>query len=154
TFEALVGGHSEFATTHQQDVKEFLTHLITASGAMRTARARGTEAERKLTEMLVFGLEQRLQCTACAVVSYRVDPHDLLSVPVLDRETGKDAEGRATYEEAPLTRCIGEVLAPKASASTGARFVTFPHTLVVHAKKFRLVNWVSTKLGAWPSLAP
>ncbi|KAH8983248.1 hypothetical protein EDB86DRAFT_2834001 [Lactarius hatsudake] len=101
---------------------------------MRTAHAWGTEAERKLTEMLVFGLEQRLQCTACAVVSYRVDPHDLLSVPVLDRETGKDAEGRATYEEAPLTRCIG------------ARFVTFPHTLVVHAKKFRLVNWVSTKL--------
>ncbi|KAH9012472.1 hypothetical protein EDB84DRAFT_1583037 [Lactarius hengduanensis] len=71
---------------------------------MCAARARGTEAEHELTEMLVFGREQRLQCTAYAGVSYRVDPHDLLSVPVLARETGKDAEGRATYEEAPLTR--------------------------------------------------
>ena len=29
-----------------------------------------------------------------------------------------------------------------------ARFATFPDTLVVHAKKFQLVNWVPTKLGA------
>ena len=28
------------------------------------------------------------------------------------------------------------------------RFATFPDTLVVHAKKFQLVNWVPTKLGA------
>jgi hypothetical protein len=28
-----------------------------------------------------------------------------------------------------------------------ARFATFPDTLIVHAKKFQLVNWVPTKLG-------
>ena len=28
-----------------------------------------------------------------------------------------------------------------------ARFATFPETLVIHAKKFQLVNWVPTKLG-------
>ena len=28
------------------------------------------------------------------------------------------------------------------------RFATFPEVLVVHAKKFQLVNWVPTKLGA------
>ncbi|KAH9012581.1 hypothetical protein EDB85DRAFT_2222761 [Lactarius pseudohatsudake] len=139
TFEALVGGHSEFATTHQRDVEEFLTHLISALRRhVHCARARGTEAERELTEMLVFGLEQRLQCTACAGVSYRVDPHDLLSVPVLARETGKDAEGRATYE-APLTR---RALRDVPSHARRSR------------KKFRFVNWVSTKLGAWLSLAP
>ena len=28
------------------------------------------------------------------------------------------------------------------------RFATFPQVLVVHAKKFQLVNWVPAKLGA------
>lgn len=28
-----------------------------------------------------------------------------------------------------------------------SRFSTFPQVLVVHAKKFQLVNWVPTKLG-------
>ncbi|KAH9167660.1 hypothetical protein EDB89DRAFT_2074631 [Lactarius sanguifluus] len=77
---------------------------------MRIARASGTEAERESTETLAFGLEQCSQCTACAGVSYRVDPHDVLSVPVPERETGMNAEGRATYEEVPLTRCVDEVL--------------------------------------------
>ena len=27
------------------------------------------------------------------------------------------------------------------------RFATFPEVLVVHAKKFQLVNWVPSKLG-------
>ena len=27
------------------------------------------------------------------------------------------------------------------------KFATFPQVLVVHAKKFQLVNWVPTKLG-------
>ena len=112
TFKALVGrGHAEFATMRQQDAEEFLTHLLTALRRhAHGARARGTEAGREPTETLAFGLEQRLQCTACAGVSYRVDAHDVLSVPVPARETGKDAEGRATYEEVLLTRCVEAVL--------------------------------------------
>jgi hypothetical protein len=35
-----------------------------------------------------------------------------------------------------------------------ARFATFPDTLVIHAKKFQLVNWVPTKLGGWPRASP
>ncbi|KAH8977355.1 ubiquitin carboxyl-terminal hydrolase 14 [Lactarius akahatsu] len=160
TFKALVGrGHAEFATMRQQDAEEFLTHLLTALRRhAHGARARGTDAEREPTETLAFGLEQRLQCTACAGVSYRVDPHDVLSVPVPVRETGKDAEGRATYEEVQLTRCVEDVLGAEGleykcpqcrrdvAATRQARFATFPDTLVVHAKKFQLVNWVPTKL--------
>ncbi|KAH9012646.1 ubiquitin carboxyl-terminal hydrolase 14 [Lactarius hengduanensis] len=160
TFKALVGrGHAEFATMRQQDAEEFLTHLLTALRRhAHGARARGTDAEREPTETLAFGLEQRLQCTACAGVSYRVDPHDVLSVPVHARETGKDAEGRATYEEVQLTRCVDDVLGAEGleykcpqcrrdvAATRQARFATFPDTLVVHAKKFQLVNWVPTKL--------
>ena len=33
-------------------------------------------------------------------------------------------------------------------AGRQTRFATFPQVLVVHAKKFQLVNWVPTKLGA------
>ncbi|KAH9012648.1 hypothetical protein EDB84DRAFT_1642649 [Lactarius hengduanensis] len=131
---------------------------------MRMARASGTEAERELAETLAFGLEQCLQCTACARVSYRVDPHDVLSVPVPERETRKNAEGRATYEEVRLTRCVDEVLGaegpeykcPQCGRDVAAirRFATFPDALVVHANKFQLVNWVSTKLVVWPTLAP
>ncbi|KAI9436861.1 ubiquitin carboxyl-terminal hydrolase 14 [Lactarius indigo] len=160
SFKALVGrGHAEFATMRQQDAEEFLTHLLTALRRhAHGARARGTETEREPTETLAFGLEQRLQCTACAGVSYRVDPHDVLSVPVPARETGKDAEGRTTYEEVLLTRCVDEVFGAEGleykcpqcrrdvAATRQARFATFPDTLVVHAKKFQLVNWVPTKL--------
>ncbi|KAH9055282.1 ubiquitin carboxyl-terminal hydrolase 14 [Lactarius vividus] len=160
TFKALVGrGHAEFATMRQQDAEEFLTHLLTALRRhAHGARARGTETEHEPTETLAFGLEQRLQCTVCAGVSYRVDPHDVLSVPVPARETGKDAEGRATYEEVQLLRCIDEVFSAEGleykcpqcrrdvTATRQARFATFPDTLVVHARKFQLVNWVPTKL--------
>lgn len=161
TFKALVGrGHAEFATMRQQDAEEFLTHLLsTLRRNAHGARARGgIEAEREPTETFAFGLEQRLQCTVCAGVSYRVDAHDVLSVPVPARETGRDAEGRATYEEVPLTWCVDAVLGTEGleykcprcrrdvAATKQSRFATFPDTLVVHAKKFQLVNWVPTKL--------
>ena len=114
TFKALVGrGHAEFATMRQQDAEEFLTHLLTTLRRhAHGTRARGTtEVEHgDPTESLAFGLEQRLQCTSCAGVSYRVDPHDVLSVPVPARETGRDAEGRVTYEDVPLTQCVEIVL--------------------------------------------
>ena len=112
TFKALVGrGHAEFATMRQQDAEEFLTHLLTALRRhAHSARSAGEEREHEPTETLAFGLEQRLQCTVCAGVSYRVDAHDVLSVPVPARETGRDEEGRARYEEVLLTRCVEAVL--------------------------------------------
>lgn len=118
TFKALVGrGHAEFATMRQQDAEEFLTHLLTTLRRhAHGARARGTEAAaaaeqgHEPTESLAFGLEQRLQCTACLGVSYRVDAHDVLSVPVPARETGRDKDGKVIYEQVPLTLCVDAVL--------------------------------------------
>jgi ubiquitin carboxyl-terminal hydrolase 5/13 len=111
TFKALVGrGHAEFATMRQQDAEEFLTHLLTALRRHAHGARGGGTAEREPTEALAFGLEQRLQCTVCAGVSYRVDAHDVLSVPVPAHETGRDAEGCAVFEEVPLTRCVDAVL--------------------------------------------
>ena len=36
------------------------------------------------------------------------------------------------------------------SVGRRTRFATFPQVLVVHAKKFQLVNWVPAKLGTSP----
>ncbi|KAH9970100.1 hypothetical protein BGW80DRAFT_1333302 [Lactifluus volemus] len=91
TFKALIGrGHAEFATMRQQDAEEFLTHLLTT--LRRYARAHPRD-DGEPTETFGFALEQRLQCTSCAGVRYRVDAHDVLSVPTL-------------YEDVALAECV------------------------------------------------
>jgi ubiquitin carboxyl-terminal hydrolase 5/13 len=92
----------------QQDAEEFFSHLITY--IRRYAHAGGgndnAKTEPEPTETFGFALEQRLQCTSCAGVRYRVDAHDVLSVPVPAREKGRDAEGKVVYEDVALTECI------------------------------------------------
>ena len=110
TFKALVGrGHAEFATMRQQDAEEFFTHLLTS--LRRYAHAHPRDGDNpEPTETFGFALEQRLQCTACAGVRYRVDAHDVLSVPVPPREKGRNAEGRTLYEDVALAECVDAVM--------------------------------------------
>ncbi|KAI0271314.1 ubiquitin carboxyl-terminal hydrolase 14 [Gloeopeniophorella convolvens] len=155
SFKALVGrGHAEFATMRQQDAEEFLAHLVTSLRRYARAHPQDPGAE----ETFGFALEQRLQCTACGGVRYRVDAHDAFGVPVPAREEAADAEGRTRYAPVALEECLALATAPEAleyrcsrcardvSATRQTRFATFPETLVLHAKKFQLVNWVPTKL--------
>ncbi|GJE89413.1 ubiquitin carboxyl-terminal hydrolase [Phanerochaete sordida] len=154
-FKALIGrGHEEFATMRQQDSEEFFTHFV---GAVRRQLKR-TGAGADPTDVFRFGMEQRLQCGACQKVRYRVDATDVVSVPVAKRERGVDAEGRPQYEDVPLKECLDIVTGTETLdytcpscqkqviAQKQTRFATFPEVLVVHAKKFQLVNWVPTKL--------
>ena len=109
TFKALIGrGHAEFATMRQQDAEEFFTHLLTSLRRYAHAHPRGAgdDAKPEPTETFAFALEQRLQCTSCAGVRYRVDTHDVLSVSVQAREKGRDAEGKVIYEDVALTECV------------------------------------------------
>ncbi|KAI0757733.1 ubiquitin carboxyl-terminal hydrolase 14 [Daedaleopsis nitida] len=156
-FKALVGkGHEEFATMRQQDAEEFFTHLVTV--LRRDAKRLGADAGKEPTEVFAFGMEQRLECGECKRVRYRVDGCDTASVPVPAKETGKDVEGKVLYEDIPLKECI-EILTgtealeyqcpgcqKKVIATKRTRFATFPQVLIVHAKKFQLVNWVPSKL--------
>ncbi|KAI0816905.1 ubiquitinyl hydrolase [Trametes gibbosa] len=163
-FKALVGkGHEEFATMRQQDAEEFFTHLVTV--LRRHAKRAGADARGEPTEVFAFGMEQRLQCGECKRVRYRVDAMDTVSVPVPAREKGKDVEGKVLYEDVPLTECLDIVAGTEALeyqcpachkkviATKQTRFATFPEVLVVHAKKFRLVNWVPAKLDI-PVIVP
>ncbi|KAI0770909.1 ubiquitinyl hydrolase [Trametes elegans] len=156
-FKALVGkGHEEFATMRQQDAEEFFTHLITV--LRRHAKKTGADEKTEPTEIFAFGTEQRLECGECKRVRYRVDATDTISVPVPAREKGKDAEGKTLYEEVQLKECLDIVTGTEALeyqcpgcqkkviATKRTRFATFPQVLVVHAKKFQLVNWVPAKL--------
>ncbi|KAJ7256532.1 ubiquitin carboxyl-terminal hydrolase 14 [Mycena haematopus] len=156
-FKALIGkGHEEFSTMKQQDSEEFLGHLITV--LRRDAHKHKDRASEDATAVFTYEMEQRLQCGVCSKVSYRTDAMDVLSVPVTAMESGKDADGKTLYTPIPLLACLDAVLTPEAleygcpSCGTGvhaikqAKFASFPEVLVVHAKKFQLVNWVPTKL--------
>ncbi|KAL1706044.1 hypothetical protein EV121DRAFT_257779 [Schizophyllum commune] len=156
-FKALIGkGHEEFSTMRQQDAEEFLTHLL--SVLRRDAHKRKDGSLRDATQVFSYGLEQRLQCTDCKRVRYRVDAADTVSVAVAAVEKSKDAEGKIQYEDVRLMDCLEALLSPEtleyACPSCGksvyankqTKFASFPEVLVVHAKKFTLVNWVPAKL--------
>ncbi|KAF8211850.1 hypothetical protein K438DRAFT_1902808 [Mycena galopus ATCC 62051] len=156
-FKALIGkGHEEFSTMKQQDSEEFLGHLITV--LRRDAHKYKDRSAEDATAVFTYGMEQRLQCGVCNKVSYRSDAMDVLSVPVSAVESGKDADGKTLYAPVSLGACLDAVLTPEAleyacpSCAAGvhaikqAKFASFPEVLVVHAKKFQLINWVPTKL--------
>jgi len=165
-FKALIGkGHEEFSTMRQQDSEEFFTHLLKV--LRRTLkRTQGAGGEIDPTQVFTFAMEQRLQCTSCNRVRYRNDELDVVSVIVPAIEENRDAEGKVIYKDVLLTdtldiltgyegleyscpQCNKTVLAHKRSG-----FATFPEVLVIHAKKFQLVNWVPTKLDVPINLPP
>ena len=112
-FKALIGkGHEEFATMRQQDSEEFLSHLLTTL-RRHTQRTRPSVSAEP-TEIFSFGMEQRLQCTECQGVRYRVDSQDVLSIPVPPREKGKDADGKLQYEDVLIGECLHAVTGPEA----------------------------------------
>ncbi|KAK7049909.1 ubiquitin C-terminal hydrolase Ubp14 [Paramarasmius palmivorus] len=173
-FKALVGrGHAEFATMKQQDAEEFLVHLVDVLRRERRRTSAITDSdEPDPTSVFTFGTEGRLQCAGgCGKVRYRIDGGiDVLSVsvPAVEKKPdGGDVEmdGKKLYEEVELTKCVDDVLlgaevvdewvCPDCKAKGAVkqtRFASFPEVLVVHAKKFQLVNWVPAKLDIPVSL--
>ena len=59
-------------------------------------------------------MEQRLQCTDCKKVRYRVDNADVVSITVPAKEKGKDANGKSIYLEVQLTDCLDSLLGMEA----------------------------------------
>ncbi|GHJ87626.1 hypothetical protein NliqN6_4028 [Naganishia liquefaciens] len=166
-FKALVGkGHEEFSTMRQQDSEEFLQHLIKC--LRQDAKRRGFNQTEEATETFRFGMEQRLQCGECKGVSYRTDQTDSISLPVPAKEKGEliigEGDGGSAmpkqkqYEPVAFDTCLDMLVEPEALeyscpqcqkkviAEKQQKFKTFPQTLVVHMKKFQLVNWMPTKL--------
>ncbi|KAG8831395.1 hypothetical protein FRC17_003221 [Serendipita sp. 399] len=161
-FKALIGkGHEEFATMRQQDAEEFMTYLFKV---IRTdAKKRGIDETATAPESFRFGMEQRLQCGVCKRVRYKVDSQDSVSLAIPANEvvripSDEDAEPKKEYEQVELETCLNLFTQPdeleykcplckqNVVAQKQSRFSTFPDILLIHAKKFQLVNWVPTKL--------
>ena len=132
-FKALIGkGHEEFSTMKQQDSEEFFTHLITVlrrdMQKYKDRSDQGTSCFLRLssyqpkffysrldpTTVFSYGMEQRLQCTDCKKVRYRVDNSDVVSVTVPAKEKGKNQDGKPVYEEVELTDCLDSLLGMEA----------------------------------------
>lgn len=115
-FKALIGkGHAEFSTMRQQDSEEFLLHLLTVlrrhSHSQSQQRA---SSDPEPTELFAFGMEQRLQCSECKGVRYRVDGMDAVSIAVPAKEKGKDAEGKVEWEDVQLEECLNALTSNEA----------------------------------------
>jgi len=100
-----------------------------------------------------------------------VDSQDSISIPVPAEEKPSvamdvgDAAPKVEYQPVELPQCLRmltgadvmEYNCPsckkQVSAQKELRFATFPDMLLVHAKKFQLVNWVPTKLDV-PVIIP
>lgn len=124
-FKALIGkGHEEFSTMRQQDSEEFLQHLVTRLRAEAKRQGRTEDAE--ATNILRFGMEQRLQCGECKRVGYKVDGVDLASLPVEAVEQGVTEDGKKLFKEVTLaesldTLCATEELADYACSACGKK---------------------------------
>ncbi|KXN86253.1 Ubiquitin carboxyl-terminal hydrolase 14 [Leucoagaricus sp. SymC.cos] len=159
TFKSVIGrGHAEFSTMRQQDAEEFFTHLMqTLRRDIHKFKSQGADVDDP-TAIFSFAWEQRLQCTDCKKVRYVTEDADVVSVSVPATEKGKTEDGKVIYDDVELTKCLDALLGVEAleyacpgckktvHALKQTKFSTFPETLVVHAKKFQLVNWVPAKL--------
>ncbi|OWT38601.1 ubiquitin carboxyl-terminal hydrolase 5/13 [Cryptococcus neoformans Bt1] len=157
-FKALIGkGHEEFSTMRQQDSEEFLQHLLTR--LRDEAKRQGRDEAAEPTETLKFAMEQRLQCGKCKRVGLQVEGVDLASLPVEAVEAGVSEDGKKLYEGVELETCLEQLCAEEAvaeyqcdhckektTAYKSTKFKTFPDLLVLHMKRFQLVNWLPTKL--------
>ncbi|KAM6495283.1 hypothetical protein JOM56_009906 [Amanita muscaria] len=172
TFKSLIGAnHAEFSTMRQQDAEEFFGHLL--SIIRRDSKRRGIPlaSDQDATRVFEFGTEQKIKCNVCGRVRYRIDEMDRVGVavpavplpdpvpPITDKSISTEAPKNKEYKPVSLQTCIDSVFLSKEPleytcpggcgsviAIKQSRFASFPDILVIHAKKFELVNWVPTKL--------
>ncbi|TIB16675.1 hypothetical protein E3P84_01258 [Wallemia ichthyophaga] len=150
-FKDLIGkGHPEFSTMRQQDSEEFLCHFLDV--------LKKSDTPSSIKRLFSFVAEQKLTCTACHKVRYRYDNHDSISVDIPVREHAQSDNGKVTYEDVSAEECLDTLKRPdeldyncpscktQVKATKTWNLETFPDALILHTRKFHLVNWVPTKL--------
>ncbi|CAH1179098.1 unnamed protein product [Phaedon cochleariae] len=173
-FKTLVGrGHPEFSTKKQQDVQEFLLHLL-------SLLERHTKNQANPGECFKFGVEERFQCGSSKKVKYltRSDVILPLAIP-MDAAINKDEvsayEARKAEAESQgkklepdaivrpkikffsclesfmqsevINNFYSSAVQENVTARKTTRLSSFPDHLVVQLKKFTLrEDWVPIKL--------
>ncbi|KAK2861396.1 hypothetical protein FQN49_004244 [Arthroderma sp. PD_2] len=155
-FKHLIGrGHPEFSTMRQQDAFELLLHLFKIISVSPHSATTPNPVE-----SFRFAVEQRLQCTSCRKVRYKVDEQDNISVAVPAIRLNHFMPGPGSdqkWETVPLQDCIDtftrkEHVELNCSGCNNKRFTkrtlfkTLPQNLVVNARRWEVVNYVPMKL--------
>lgn len=160
-FKHLIGrGHEEFSTMRQQDAFEFMLHLFKSVSLSPHPGNLSNPIQ-----FFRFAAEQRLQCTSCHKVRYKVDEQDNISIPVparrlpcSDPSSSHGSNNSNQFEPVTLSECLdaftAEELVEFSCPSCGSKngfskrslFRTLPQELVINARRFELINWVPTKL--------
>lgn len=158
-FKHLIGrGHEEFSTMRQQDAFEFILHLFkTVSLSPHLGDLSNP------VQSFRFAAEQRLQCTSCNKVRYKVDEQDNISIPVPARRLPcpddlTSGANEPKFEPVTVLECLDTFTAdeivdftcPSCGSKDGfskrSKFKTLPKELIINARRFELINWVPTKL--------
>ncbi|KAJ2830146.1 ubiquitin C-terminal hydrolase Ubp14 [Coemansia erecta] len=157
-FKAIVAqDHPEFGSMRQQDAFEFLQHLTKQVDIAERPIEGGSLNP---TTVFDFTTEERLQCTRCSRVRYKVQKANSLSLPVAKRPLAAAAEGEPQgFEPVPLAESFDLMTAEETvdgyacpaceqptTAVKSTRFATFPKVLAVQVRRFEFVNWVPQKL--------
>lgn len=161
----LIGrGHAEFSTMRQQDAFELLLHMFKL-----ISRSQHTAPHKNPVDAFRFAMEQRLQCVGCKRVRYMTDEQENITISVPARRIPKESqmdvtngsgknEDKEEFEAVSLKECLdiftGEELVELTCSACGSKdgftkrnmFKTFPAVLAVNAWRFKVVNWVPTKL--------
>ncbi|KAM5465749.1 ubiquitin C-terminal hydrolase Ubp14 [Microsporum ferrugineum] len=155
-FKHLIGrGHPEFSTMRQQDAFELLLHLFKIISVSPHPAISPNPVE-----SFRFAVEQRLQCTSCLKVRYKVDEQDNISVEVPAIRLNHFMPGPGSdqmWETVPLQDCI-DLFTRKEDVELTCSgcgnkyffkqslFKTLPQNLVVNARRWEVVNYVPMKL--------
>ena len=160
-FKHLIGrGHEEFSKMRQKDAFEFMLHLFKSVSLSPHPGNLSNPIQ-----FFRFAAEQRLQCTSCHKVRYKVDEQDNISIPVparrlpcSDPSSSHGSNNSNQFEPVTLSECLdaftAEELVEFSCPSCGSKngfskrslFRTLPQELVINARRFELINWVPTKL--------
>lgn len=156
-FKHLIGrDHVEFSTMRQQDAFEFLLHVF-----KHVSLSKHPSGLINPIESFRFSMEQRLQCSGCRRVRYRLDEQDNISIPVPSRRLAHSdhTDDSDSFEPVTLFDCLDaftseETVDLRCTSCDGQKkfskrsaFRTMPAELVINARRFELVNWVPTKLN-------
>lgn len=147
-FKYLIGkNHPEFAGMGQQDAFEFLSYLV---GEIQKIAAKSGTLDP--TESLQFETENRLECTECHAVRYKIEGQENLSVavpieevapgeyrPVQLAELLDSFTSKQTLEYSCATCKVGK------TAESTTKFKSFPEVFVLNARRFQIVDWVPRK---------
>ncbi|KAJ2726775.1 ubiquitin C-terminal hydrolase Ubp14 [Coemansia sp. Benny D115] len=157
---AIAKDHYEFSTMRQQDAFEFLQYLAKQITVVERSVAGGAKDP---TRVFDFDTEERLQCTKCLRVRYKVQRSSSVTLPVIKRVVNSSAsEGdseKPVYEPISLTQCLDVMTADEAvegyncphcaeptTAVKSTKFASFPKVMAMQVRRFELVNWVPQKL--------